>query len=378
MSDSRAPSLVATPHRLTLSSPDALLAAIPHLLGFPPRDSVVLVGLAADGGGRESIQLTQRFDRPSDDLPGEELARIARKVAAPMRACGSSSVIVAVFADERPTEQGLLPSTAFVDELVDALDEGGVWVSDSLYTDGAARWSYGCENPSCCPTAGAPIADELRTMVAAEFAGAGAAMASSRQALAGEVAADPARIEQVAAHLHARLQAASGDLEGWRDEAIEQIARLRSDPSPSPEALGAVVAGLRDVRVRDTALWDLAMDPDASGNVVSGLTMAVRSAPPGHVAPVATVLAIQHWTRGDGARANACLDRAGVDDPDYSLAAMTGASMSSGLPPSSWADVMGQLDRAACRHGSTAPTPAAPVHTSAQPPAPAVAPGLAS
>jgi hypothetical protein len=378
MSDSRAPSLVATPHRLTLSSPDALLAAIPHLLGFPPRDSVVLVGLGADGAGRESIQLTQRFDRPSDDLSGEELVQLARTVAAPMRACGSSSVIVAVFADEQPTAPGVLPSTAFVDELVDALDEGGLWVTDSLYTDGATRWAYGCESPSCCPTSGVPISDELRTMVAAEFAGAGAAMASSRQALTDEVAADPARIKEVTAHLPAHEQAASGDLEGWRDETIEQIAGLRSDPNPSAATLGAVVAGLRDTRVRDTALWELAMDPDTSGNVISGLTMAVRSAPQGQVAPAATVLAIQHWTRGDGARANACLNRAVVDDPGYSLAAMTGSAMSGGLPPSSWTNVMSQLDRGVCRNGSNPPAPAATIHTTPPPPITSVAPGLAS
>ena len=89
MSDSRAPALVAAPHRLTLSSPDALLAAIPHLLGFPPRDSVVHVGLGADDAGRESIQLTQRFGRPADEVSGEGLVRLTKTVAAPMRACGS-------------------------------------------------------------------------------------------------------------------------------------------------------------------------------------------------------------------------------------------------------------------------------------------------
>jgi hypothetical protein len=234
---------VATIHRLTLSSPDALLAAIPHLLGFPPRDSVVLVGLGVDGAGRVSIQLTQRFDRPSDDLSGEELVQLARTVAASMRACGASSVIVAVFTDDQPGAPGVLPSTAFVDELVDALDEAVLRVTDSLYTDGAKRWASGCESPSCCPTSGIPISDELRTMVVAKFAGAGAAMASSRQAFTDEVAADPTRIEEVAAHLPAHEQAASGDLEGWRDEAIEQIAGPRSDPNPSAAALWALVAG---------------------------------------------------------------------------------------------------------------------------------------
>ena len=198
-------------------------------------------------------------------------------------------------------------------------------------------------------------------------------MASSRQALTDEVAADPARIKEVTAHLHAHEQAAAGDLEGWRDETIEQIAGLRSDPNPSAATLGAVVAGLRDTRVRDTALWELAMDPDTSGNVISGLTMAVRSAPQGQVAPAATVLAIQHWTRGDGARANACLNRAMADDPGYSLAAMSG-----GLPPSSWTNVMSQLDRGVCRNGSNPSAPATTIHTSPPPPITSVAPGLAS
>ncbi len=70
-----------------------------------------------------------------------------------------------------------------------------------------------------------------------------------------------------------------------------------------------MLTGLADVRVRDTALWELAQDPEGRDNVISALTHATRSAPNGYVAPVATALAIQQWTQGDGARANACLDR---------------------------------------------------------------------
>ena len=44
---------------LTLRSPDALVAAVPYLLGFWPTDSAVVVWLR---GGR--IMLTQRLDLP--------------------------------------------------------------------------------------------------------------------------------------------------------------------------------------------------------------------------------------------------------------------------------------------------------------------------
>ena len=375
MSDCLDASPTSASQRLTLSSPDAFLAAVPHLLGFPPRDSVVLVGLSEDGSGRESIRLVQRFDRPEANLDDVELTGLARAAAAPMRAAGSSSVIVAVFGEENPTVSGVMPSMTLVDALVEELDDAGMWVKDTLYTDGASRWSYGCDNPDCCPIAGAPISDELRTMMAAEFAVAGAAMAPSRQALVDEVAVDQSRVDQVGREL-ASLGVPAGELEAWRDKAIGEIAALRAEPNPSPESLAHVLAGLRDIRVRDTALWELAHDDRGHANVVSALTMAVRSAPEGFVAPAATALAIQHWTRGDGARANACLDRAAADEPDYSLAQMAGTAIGRGLPPSSWTDVMQQLDRQTCRHGNdlakSAP-PSAPAMPVASP-----APSLAS
>ena len=154
-------------------------------------------------------------------------------------------------------------------------------------------------------------------------------------------------------------QAQPNGLEEWRDAAITRIAALRDDPAPTPETVAAVLAGMQDIRVRDTALWELAHDDTDTANAISGLTIALRSAPEGHVAPVATALAIQHWSRGDGARANACLDRAAADDPAYSLASMVGTAIGRGLPPSSWTDVMHQLDRDSCRHGTQTRTPEA-------------------
>lgn len=376
MSDPRANALAAVPERLTLSSPDAFLAAIPHLLGFPPRDSVVLVGLADDGYGRETIRLTQRFDRPSSDLTAGQLAGLAQTVSDPMAACGSTSVIIAVFGDENPAHAGVLPATGLVDRLVEALDVHDVSVKDALYTDGASRWSYGCENPTCCPIEGAPIADELRTMIAAEFAEAGAAMAPSRMALVDEVAPDSTSIERVAELIPAHA-APTGDVEEWRDESIGRIAGMRQDPAPSPETIAAVIAGLQDVRVRDTALWEMTHDSTDSTNTMSGLNAALRCAPDGYVAPVATTLAIQHWTRGDGARANACLDRATADDPNYSLASMVSTAIGRGLPPSSWTEVMQQLDRSSCRHGNEAPPQASPARRSPPMPMTASGPSLA-
>lgn len=370
MLESSGAGLVGSVERVTLSSPDAFLAAVPHLLGFPPQESVVMVGLVDDGSGRQSIRLTQRFDLPDKAMPAEQVKNLAVQATAPMAACGASSVIVAVFSEERPGQVGSLPRADLADHLVEALDARDLWVKDALFTDGASRWSYGCDNTDCCPWEGVPIRDELRTMIAAEFAGAGSAMVASREVLTAELEADPSLVAQATPRL-ADVSAPVEGLEEWRDGAIARIGTLADGQFPSAETRAWVIAGLADIRVRDTVLWEMASGEQSRRQMIGGLTACLRSAPEGRIAPVATVLAVQHWTSGDGARANACLDRAHGDDPDYSLAAMVATAVGSAMPPSAWTDVMAQLDRDTCRFGTdrtpAVPAPPSPAATSTPP-----------
>ena len=375
--------LASSAGRLTLTSPDALIASIPHLIGFPPQDSVVLVGIAPDDSShRASVRLTQRFDRPDGDLPAAGVAQMARQAAGPMITAGCTEVIITVVGDQRPDPDRELPDGQLVDALITALDDGDVSIRDALYTDGESRWSYGCDNPSCCPPEGRPIPDEVRGLVAAEFAVAGVAMVPSRDALAAELApADAdARDEMAGEVLSAQAERAraldhandgrpaldGSGLEAWRDTAITTVSRLSGrDPLPSAD-LARVAVGLGDIRVRDTALWDLAQPGGDRDAVIAGLASIVRQAPDGHVAPAATVLAICHWTSGDGARANVALEHAFDDDLDYSLAGLVSTSLHTGLPPQAWTDSLAGLSREVCRHGET-PATATPVQPAAAP-----------
>jgi len=349
---------------LTLSGPDAFLASVPHMLGFACEDSVVLVGLGPDGTGRSSqVLLTQRFTTPPPSFDAADVRELARAAAEPMARAGSTEVIIAVFG-QRPTTGEELPSADLVDDLVTALDEEGIVVKDALFTDGISRWSYGCDDPACCPAQGRVIPAEVRTHVAAEFAVAGAAMLPNRAALVAEVAPGDQGIRD---RVHASIDAArtgipqarsARALEAWRDTAIGDVSHAihATGPLTAHESATALI-GLGDIRVRDTVLWDLSQTPHAPRDAVPRLSALVRSAPDGHVAPAATVLAIAHWLSGDGARANVALDRATADDPDYSLAVMVSAALRSGLPPQSWRDAMSGLTRDTCRHGTDRPGP---------------------
>ena len=368
---------------LTLSSPDAFLASVPHMLGFACDDSVVLVGLGPDAGGPSPlVRLTQRFDTPPLSMTLPEVADLARSAAEPMSRSGSTEVIVAVFGSTRPASGAELPSAPLVDQLIESLDDAGLGVRDALYTDGISRWSYGCQDPSCCPPQGRVIPDEVRTHVAAEFAVTGAAMAPSREALVAELApADPQTLAQVSDLVAARSALVPGArsgrrFEAWRDAAITDVDRITTGQPSSPDEVAGALVGLRDVRVRDTALWDLGRAPGPKPAAADGLAALVRSAPAGDVAPAATALAIVHWLGGDGARANVALDRALADNPEYSLGLMVRTALSSGLPPQSWSNAMSGLSRDTCRYGEDRPAPA-PAPSARPAPRITSSPGLA-
>ena len=371
-------SVITTAGRMTLSSPDAFLASIPHMMGFPTNESIVIVGLAPDHPDAAStVRVTQRFNRPEADMTTDRARQLAEQAAEPMIRSGSTEVIIAVFADQYPDLDRELPNAALVDALITALDDGGVGIRDALYTDGTSRWSYGCDTPSCCPPTGRVIPEKVRTLVAAEFALAGSAIVESREALAAEVApADPAARAQVAEQVLAAEQARDDALaaartgptatggpsrarEDWRDQSITQIAAVTSGAPAGAREIARVAVGLGDIRVRDTVLWDLMQPTADTSAAIASLAKTVRHAPEGHVAPAATVLAICHWTTGDGARANVALQRADDDDPDYSLAALVRTSLSTGLPPQTWRDALAGLTRDTCRHGEPTRTPQA-------------------
>ena len=356
--------------RLLLRSPDSCLAATPHLLGFTPQDSVVVLGLATDSAGTRRLVLTQRLDRPSSHgLDSEQSAQVARDSARVMvEEAGADTVIVSVWGSESPSPTGALPELTFVDQLVDALDDRGAGTLDVLYTDGQRRWSYGCDDHGCCPPEGALIPQETRTLMAAEFAYAGQAVASSRQSITDELepVPDPAVVQAIADR-QATTPIAVASRDTIRDARVDAISDLHMrDAQHVPldaDQIAETALALADIRIRDTYVWDLGQPYADRHAAIASLAQVVRAAPPGHVAPAATVLALQHYQVGDGARANVALDRAAADDPDYSLARLVRMSLTAGLPPATFAQAMAGLSRETCLD----PDRPAPAATTASP-----------
>lgn len=325
---------------LTLRSPDSLCSALPHLLGFAPESSAVLIWLAA---GR--IVVTQRVDLPDG---ATDLRTWAQAVVTHVGVARSDAVAIVLVLDQAaPTP---------LDELFPLLRElaasRGIEVLDAL-TLRADRWrSLLCRDAQCCPPEGRPIDDAVRTRIAAEFAGHGSAPVSSRDEMVRSLDPHPDRVRAVLGT--GVLDRRPRHRQRWRDHALRNALSwcAKDDVAASPERAAHLIRGLADVRVRDTLLWHACQAGEAElRRHVARLTLLLTWAPAGHVAPVAVCVGLLAWLLGDGARASVAADHALADDPHHLLAGMLRWALVAGVPPVGWREEITRLGREACWQG---------------------------
>lgn len=364
-----------------LSSPDHLVASLPYLLGFVPRESLVIVWTKQ---GR--LLLTQRVDLPLSD-GSVDLERFASALVRPLITHSPSEAILVVAGDavldgagpeplaNREETAGAVSDGAVSDgaswtfpggqalpmrELVEAvgrvLNEMNVAVKDALYVERNRFGSYLCED-ECCPAIGREVDPVVANAVGASFAVRGVSALQSRSELVSVLEPDPtgvARLEPILVEREHEIDDLLGNAQGpgieqWRDEQVERIAALiLEDGELSDDDSVTVLIGLCDVRVRDTLLWFLSRTETGFG-CLDRLLLTLQLAPNGYVAPIATCAALVAWLLGDGARAMIAIERALNDDPEYSLAVLIEGSLAAGLPPTAWNEVMQGLSVETCR-----------------------------
>lgn len=318
-----------------ICTPGALAALVPHLLGFMPASSIVVIGTTASG----SVKVTLRYD-----LPGRG------------DAVGTAADVLAILAAQELTAAvavGYGPEplvTPAADALRQAADHADIDLREILRVEDNRYWSYICANPACCPADGIPL-DYTAIPASTRTSEYGLVVLPSRDALAATVAPLGGRARQSMrqatrqARQHAGqalAQARASDrpaaaLKAIAEEGITVVMSLITayrDGSPriSNDKFAKATVALKAKRVRDDAY--ARMDPEHAQAHQQMWTDMVRRAEPGYVTGPACLLAFVAWQTGYGALANVALDRAFADDPDDPIAQMLRTIINAGAPPS--------------------------------------------
>lgn len=344
----------ATP-RLTLSTPDAILAAVPHMLGFYPSHSLVVLGL---GGKRNKVHVTFRYDlpEPPDAALAADIADHAVSVLSKQRLRLAAIVGYGQLALVMPV---LAPT-------VDWMLANGIELHEVLRADGGRYWSVLCDDPCCCPPEGRPF-DPCSHPAAAMMARAGlqalpdrAALARTLQPPAGSaqsIRESTLRAEQRLLDLGAERWAAQvGDSKPASDRQARSDQEQDGDPLQLTAEVGraevqraircyregdSITSGdelawlavlLADLRVRDDA-W-ARMDPAHMDDHIRLWTDVVRGAAVEYVPAPAALLAFVAWQAGRGALGAVAVDRALAARPGYSMGLLIDSALQAGLPPS--------------------------------------------
>jgi Domain of unknown function (DUF4192) len=285
------------PHRhqsVSIDSPAAMLAVIPHLLGFTPESSLVIAG---GRGPRQRIEATLRFDLPDppDQATAKAIAGHTISVLAPQE---FTTVVVIGYG---PGELVAPPTRT----LRRAIARTGLEVRDVLRVQDGRYWSYLCKNPACCPPEGVPFDATTHPAARVMAAATGRALLASREELAASIVPiggpvaetmrqETGRAERIAARLLAdapRAGSTGRPVVNRGLGAVQAAIGIYRDGGSITEAsqFAWLALALASLQVRDDA-W-ARMDPGHREDHLRLWIDVTRHAQPGYVAGPASLLA---------------------------------------------------------------------------------------
>ncbi len=326
------PDRPAEPDQVTIRTHglQGILATIPYLLGFHPRQSLVLVLFH---GPRVILTLRLDIDRlvehPADtqEFVVDQLGRTE-----------ATSVLAVGYTDlADPQVEHALECLAFAVES-DGWDRPeAAEVLDVVHVAAGRYRSVTCRDTSCCPPEGFDYAGVLSDPAAAEAVVSGLpalADREDRRALirpGSQTPTAPFERGLVAAMVWLGTRTP-------REVAVEMDRRLRQVESagavPAPEDLGALTAFVTNPYARDVATLRIER---RSAPLWTDVWSAAARCTEGTatVGPLALV-GMAAWAHGDGALVCLCLEEAEQRFPEHGLVGLLNDVVDLGLHPDEW------------------------------------------
>lgn len=341
---------------LVARGPEALPLVVPHLVGFVPEHSFVVLGHPA---GSQHAAVTMRFDLPWAGLSDDELLDVLgvwHQAFGALARVHADAVTIAVYPAELGAEwsdavPGDLPFRELASVLEDLFGARRLHVRDVVCIVGERVRSYLCTDEACCPAEGTALDASEALRLSASLVGAGSAPLPSRdalvEALLPRAADDPVRRAVDRARPGALVRRPAQMVEEVESflHSVARWGRQRDDRGSERRFTRLVAtAGLiaTDLAPRDYLLRELSVECDRpvleAARAV--LVESVRCAGPDELPALAAVLAVTAWLIGDGAAARVALERGLAADPDYRLAHLVGQALDGGLPPWEWRESM--------------------------------------
>lgn len=300
-------------HQMTVRTPDELVAVVPHLLGFRPQDSIVLMPV------RPGLPVA-RIDLPHTADDRDKMLDAIVKPYASHAQIGAQVALVS-YSDD-PADADLASA-----RLAGALEDAGIdtttriWANDKRWVD-LDDGATGLRTP------------EAANRIAAETVMAGMPRpADSRESLAEPLIGDREPVGQALPDV--RDAARYNDPTSERDWALGRIGEFHANGNRLNDADAArMLVGIESTKVRD-GLWEDMSRENAHSHVALWSDLTAR-APDDVRTPAATMLAFSSWLDGNGAKAWSALGQIPQGQSSYPMAQLVAGALQQGINPNQW------------------------------------------
>ena len=299
---------------ITIRTHQDAIAAVPHLLGFHPTESLVLMPFSSQlPVVRVDIPTTvEDRDALWDESLRDALGPHVVRTDAPAR------MAAMCFTGDRSNAE------VTSRDIAKRLGEIGIGVPVRLWTNGFVWSEFTTGDSGRCSQ------DATDLMAATGVVAGRVRPAESREAMAATLVGDR---EPVAAELE-RAYAVADTPAAERGWALGRLEEFLDDGTRLTDRDAArLLVAVQTISTRD-ALWEEMTLEHSAAHQALWVDMT-RRAPDEVRAPAASMAAFASWLSGDGAKAWCALDEVPADQ-NYSMATIVAGVLHGGLPPSEW------------------------------------------
>lgn len=355
--------------QLSVTDAEGVLSLVPHMLGFHPRESLVV--LITQGN---ALEATLRIDLPAERIGLTATRRLARQLVDYMRAApDADGACLVIYTGQQRKADGL-PRQEFIDVVATQLQRCGYRIADAWLVGRGSWWSYLCSDPACCPASGRPLEEVQLSDANLRMVVEGSSPVA--ELWDGSSAGSWPTVEAVREVVQAQREAGDGwkgiirGLERWcaalDQEPEELLNRLRSNPTDT----GVLLASLGEHLVRDALPFAAGASSSAARQALvgqlreAGTSVQLRDLGEfmlGHssraprwtslerlwdlgrgLLPAAQgedrcallcILAWIEWSKGHSSGAHALITTCRAEEPKYRLALLLDAFLARGMLP---------------------------------------------
>lgn len=244
---------------ISVTSPADILSYVPHVLGFQPTESLVLLTMSG-----KRVGATLRLDLPSGASDPLEYAQTVRGY---LKSDSSADGVLMILYTAQDWSTPADPPFAGLVHCLDLiLDAAGLALLDGWFV-GPGYWrDYFCEDAGCCPWPGHSLTQITESVLNAELVYQGSSYADSLDDAVETPAAENNALVRAAIDEHLQQWGGSWDVSTLGRDCLTLWDGLISHPAQrntveaDPEVLAFMLAGLSCAAVRDTLIVLAATD----------------------------------------------------------------------------------------------------------------------